>query len=66
MSHNLHRFAQDRILRKGLRPVLYNSWETTEFHVNSRDQIKLAQRAAELGAELFVLDDGWFLSLIHI
>ena len=60
MSHNLHRFAQDRILRKGLRPVLYNSWEATEFHVNSRDQIKLAQRAAELGAELFVLDDGWF------
>lgn len=60
MSHNLHRFAQDRILRKGLRPVLYNSWEATEFHVNSQDQIKLAQKASELGAELFVLDDGWF------
>ncbi len=60
MTHNLHRFAQDHILRPGLRPVLYNSWEATEFHVNSRDQIKLAQKAAELGAELFVLDDGWF------
>lgn len=60
MSHNLHRFARERIMRSGLRPVLYNSWEATEFHVNSRDQIKLAQKAAELGAELFVLDDGWF------
>ena len=60
MSHNLHRFARERILRPELRPVLYNSWEATEFHVNSRDQIKLAEKAAELGAELFVLDDGWF------
>ena len=60
MSHNLHRFARENIMRGGLRPVLYNSWEATEFHVNSRDQIKLAQKAAELGAELFVLDDGWF------
>ena len=60
MSHNLHRFALDHIMRKGLRPVLYNSWEATEFHVNCRDQIKLAQKASELGAELFVLDDGWF------
>ena len=60
MSHNLHRFARERIMREGLRPVLYNSWEATEFHVNSRDQIKLAQKAGELGAELFVLDDGWF------
>lgn len=60
MSHNLHRFALDHIMRKGLRPVLYNSWEATEFHVNCRDQIKLAEKASELGAELFVLDDGWF------
>lgn len=60
MSHNLHRFARDFIVHKGIRPILYNSWEATEFHVNSRDQIKLAQKARELGAELFVLDDGWF------
>lgn len=60
MSHNLHRFALERIMRQGLRPVLYNSWEATEFHVNSRDQINLARKAGEMGAELFVLDDGWF------
>lgn len=60
MSHNLHRFARNYLLREGCRPVLYNSWEATEFHVNSQDQIKLAKQAGELGAELFVLDDGWF------
>ena len=60
MSQNLHRFARDHIVHKGIRPILYNSWEATEFHVNSQDQIKLAQKARELDAELFVLDDGWF------
>lgn len=43
-----------------LRPVLYNSWEATGFDVDEPGQLKLAARAAELGAELFVMDDGWF------
>ena len=60
MSHNLHNFAKDNILRNGLRPVLYNSWEATEFKVSCEEQIKLAKKAKEIGAELFVVDDGWF------
>lgn len=60
MSQTLHRFARDHFLREGCRPVLYNSWEATEFHVTSQEQIKLAHKAKEMGAELFVLDDGWF------
>ena len=60
MSHNLHSFANDFILRKGLRPVLYNSWEATGFEVNCSEQMKLARKAKEIGAELFVVDDGWF------
>ena len=60
MSQNLHHFALKHILREGFRPVLYNSWEATEFKVNSQEQIKLAKKAKEIGAELFVLDDGWF------
>jgi alpha-galactosidase len=43
-----------------VRPVLYNSWEATWFGVNEADQLRLAERAAGIGAELFVLDDGWF------
>ncbi|MGV9454382.1 alpha-galactosidase [Streptomyces sp. NPDC003635] len=47
-----------------VRPVLYNAWEATEFDVREADQIALAERAARLGAELFVLDDGWFGSRV--
>ena len=60
MSHNIHKFANNYILRNGLRPVLYNSWEATEFDVKCDEQIKLAEKASEIGAELFVVDDGWF------
>ncbi|MGC5013013.1 alpha-galactosidase [Streptosporangium sp. DT93] len=42
------------------RPVLYNSWEATGFDVSESGQLELAARAAEVGAELFVVDDGWF------
>jgi alpha-galactosidase len=43
-----------------LRPVLYNSWEATEFNVSEEGQKELAGKAAKLGVELFVVDDGWF------
>jgi alpha-galactosidase len=43
-----------------LRPVLYNSWEATEFDVSETGQIRLAELAARIGAEMFVMDDGWF------
>ena len=42
------------------RPVLYNSWESTLFDVRAEHQLALADVAADLGAELFVIDDGWF------
>ncbi|MEU3298908.1 alpha-galactosidase [Streptomyces sp. NPDC006678] len=42
------------------RKVLYNSWEATGFDVEAAGQLELAKTAAELGAELFVVDDGWF------
>ena len=42
------------------RPVLYNSWEATQFDISEDQQEVLAQRAAAAGVELFVVDDGWF------
>jgi alpha-galactosidase len=42
------------------RPVLYNSWEATTFDVSEDGQGRLAKLAARIGAELFVMDDGWF------
>jgi alpha-galactosidase len=63
-SRILHRFQQGVILpgapHPKLRPVLYNSWEATEFNVSESGQIALAERAAALGVERFVIDDGWF------
>ncbi|HTU46155.1 MAG TPA: alpha-galactosidase [Bryobacteraceae bacterium] len=47
-------------LQARLRPVLYNSWEATEFNVTETGQKELAAKAAKLGVELFVVDDGWF------
>ncbi len=64
MSRNLHKYQLKHILpetnAQKLRKVLYNSWEATEFHVKVEEQKKLAQRAAQIGVELFVIDDGWF------
>ena len=60
----LHHFQQAEIFPGGdkakLRPVLYNSWEATEFNVSEAGQIALAEKAASIGAERFVIDDGWF------
>ncbi|MEU6769976.1 alpha-galactosidase [Streptomyces sp. NPDC046759] len=42
------------------RPVLFNSWEATNFDISEEQQLALARRAAEIGVELFVVDDGWF------
>jgi alpha-galactosidase len=64
-SRLLHRFALEHVVpRKGklpaLRKVLYNSWEATEFAVDEPGQMLLAERAARIGVERFVMDDGWF------
>lgn len=45
---------------KDVVPVLYNGWEAYDFRVTFENQKEMAQKAAELGTELFVLDDGWF------
>ena len=49
----------------GLRPVLYNSWEATSFGVSQDGQERLAELAAEIGIECFVVDDGWFAGRQH-
>jgi alpha-galactosidase len=63
-SRALHNLERAEILPGGLtsrlRPVLYNSWEATTFNVNETGQSELADKAAKLGVELFVMDDGWF------
>lgn len=63
-SRNLHLYQLDYVLprshAKEIRKVLYNSWEAVYFDVTEQKQLQLAERAAKLGVELFVIDDGWF------
>jgi alpha-galactosidase len=63
-SRMMHRFELAHVLppasRGHVRPVLYNSWEATTFDVTEEGQRDLAKKAASLGVELFVMDDGWF------
>ena len=63
-SRRLHSFIREQVLpgwpQGEYRPVLYNSWESTYFDVTEHGQIALAREAAELGVELFCVDDGWF------
>ncbi len=42
------------------RPVHYNCWEAVYFDHDLAVLTDIATRAADLGAERFVLDDGWF------
>ena len=42
------------------RPVIYNSWEATEMNVSEAGQEAMAEKAATLGIDRFVMDDGWF------
>ncbi len=64
LSQNFHEFINNHIVsgkfKEAERPVLYNSWEGCFFNFNQRKLLSLARKAAKLGVELFVLDDGWF------
>ena len=63
-SRLLHHFEIAHILPHAPdpkpRPVIYNSWEATEFKVDEPGQMALAEKAASIGVDRFVMDDGWF------
>ncbi len=58
------RHLRDRIVTwpkpNAPRPVHYNCWEAVYFDHKLPVLQDIADRAAKLGAERFVLDDGWF------
>ncbi|MEU1590598.1 alpha-galactosidase [Micromonospora sp. NPDC005710] len=43
------------------RPLVLNTWEAVYFQHDPARLEQLARRAADVGVERFVLDDGWFL-----
>ncbi|MCL4246884.1 MAG: alpha-galactosidase [Anaerolineae bacterium] len=62
-SRTLHDYVRAHLPHGDqLHAILYNSWEATLFDVSEAGQAQLAEVAASLGVELFVVDDGWFKS----
>lgn len=64
MSRCFHKLFDHHLIRSvwrdKIRPVLINNWEATYFHFDETKLLQIAEQAADLGIELFVMDDGWF------
>ena len=64
LSENMHFFVREHIIRgrwkHKTRPVLLNSWEACYFNISESSLVALAKAGRDIGAELFVMDDGWF------
>ncbi|SDK93925.1 alpha-galactosidase [Nocardioides sp. YR527] len=60
-SGRFHEHLRARVVHpRRARPVLLNTWEAVYFDMDMQKLIELAERAADLGVERYVLDDGWF------
>ena len=64
LSATLHSLFRERLMRGQWRdrprPIVTNNWEATYFDFTEDTLIDIARTAQGVGAELFVLDDGWF------
>lgn len=64
LSHNLHDLIRDHICRGKFknrpRPVLVNSWEGSLWNIDKNSLLSLAREAKGIGADMLVVDDGWF------
>lgn len=64
MSRNFHRLWNRHLLPQRWvrrpRPILLNNWEATYFDFDEDKLVAIAEAAKAAGAELFVMDDGWF------
>ncbi len=64
LSQTYHALYNNHLVRgrwkNQVRPILLNNWEATLMDFTQESILKIAAKAKEAGAELFVLDDGWF------
>ena len=64
MSQTYHSLYKTRLQRgpwrEKERPILLNNWEATHMSFDEDKILRIAEKAKDVGAELFVLDDGWF------
>ena len=66
-SRMLHTYQRKHLLPpeiiKKPMPLIFNSWASMGIDVNEDKILAVAKKAAEVGAELFVIDDGWQAAL---
>jgi len=63
-TQRFHRYMRSSVLpewTRSTRPIHANSWEALYFNHDEEALFSLIDAAAGVGAERFVLDDGWFL-----
>lgn len=61
MAARFHQYLRSRPHHPSTpRPVVVNTWEAVYFDLDLEKLLALARAAAEVGAERYVLDDGWF------
>ena len=63
MSQQFHQFLRANVIRfveNKPRPVHLNTWEGIYFDHNPAYIMKMADDAAALGVERFIIDDGWY------
>ncbi len=69
LTDRFQAFVRDHVLAGRLtakpRPIHFNTWEAVYFRHDLEELKALASLAAEVGAERFVLDDGWFRGRDH-
>ena len=62
VSRNFHRWGRNHRLHNGdkERSILLNSWEGVYFDIDEAGMANMMKDIADMGGELFVMDDGWF------
>lgn len=64
MSQQFHQYVRQQLLHfpeAKPRPVHLNTWEGIYFDHDPAYLLQMAEQAASLGIERFILDDGWFV-----
>ncbi len=68
MSEILYDWEYDYLLPKGttdkahaVRPIIYNTWYPYQFDIDEKKLIDFIPKAKYVGAELYVVDDGWMV-----
>lgn len=64
LTQEMQRVVQNNVIRSPWknkpRPVLLNTWEAIGPNINHDKVMEMARETKKMGADMIVLDDGWF------